>query len=296
MSDEDLHNIDPADDAQDVVTAADTPQPADPPEPAAPQWAKEDEEEARLFGWKSSSEWQGEKPAGYIDNPGEFLDRVKRSRIFSTMQEKMERQEREAQDMTRRMEAMNKAALDRQKKQFESEMASISQQQRAAVESADTDAWDRLEQRRQALVQEQPREEPQPQQPQQDPFVAQYSATDEGKWVNNPILRQAGAQLIDANPAVRGMPAQQQIEYAAAELRKIYPGAFPQEKKPAATQQPQRQAVDPGGLAGGAGKGSSAFSKLPADAKAQFNRFVADGLFENTKKDQEEYANEYNAA
>jgi hypothetical protein len=54
-------------------------------------------EEARLFGWKAPEEWVGDKPAGYIDDPKRYLDRIKDSRIFKTLNEQL-RREAEADD------------------------------------------------------------------------------------------------------------------------------------------------------------------------------------------------------
>ncbi|MDC0657055.1 hypothetical protein N6L27_03495 [Leisingera sp. SS27] len=263
------------------------------PAPPAPQWSDEDAEEARLFGWKSPDEWQGDKPAGYIDNPEEFLDRVKRSRIFSTMSEKLETQEREARETARRMEAMNTAALERQKAQFDADMDRITKQQRQAAADADPDRFDELENQRQALMKQQPQEPVQT--PQVDPFVENYRASEQGAWLNNPVLFNTGRELINARPDIMLQPPQKQVEFAEAELRKMYPAYFPQPDNPKPKPKP-RQAVDPGGLGGGGAVASGAFTKLPADAKAQFKRFVEQGVFKNTKEDQEEFANDFNAA
>lgn len=290
-------------DAEPVTPAEPTDAP-DPPEqeaetaeapPKQSEWSSEDEQEARLFGWKAPEEWQGEKPQGYIDNPQEYLDRVQRSRIFKTMQDKLQTQEQQAAETARRMEAMNKQALERQKAQFETEMQSITSQQRKAVEEADTDAWDRLERQRADLLKAQPTEPQSTQPPGPDPYVQQYINSDEGKWLHNPILRNTAYQLIQETPAALAMPPKEQIAYAEAEMRKMYPTYFPQgAQKQQAT--PPRQTVDPGGMAPPSSAQRSAFDKLPDDAKKQFKRFVAEGLFKDDKKDREEYANDYNAA
>lgn len=282
-------HIDGADSKQDVVTDAGTPQEPTPSEPVV-EFDPEDVDEAKLFGWKSPDEWQGEKPQGYIDNPAEYLDRVKRSRIFSTMQTKLDEQARESQETTRRLAAMNDSALKRQKAQFEAEISRITEGQRAAVEDADTATFDKLEKQRQDVIGRYSEQSTQAQ-PQVDPYFQEYAASDAGAWVANPILKQAAAQLINANPAMLAKPAKAQIEYAEAEIRKMYPAYFPKTDDPKPKPQ-TRQVVDGGGLAGGGVK-QTAFSKLPADAKAQFSRFVQEGTFENTKADQEEYANEY---
>ena len=267
----------------------------EPQQQQAPQWSEEDEQEARLFGWKPPEEWQGEKPAGYIDNPEEYLGRVKRSRIFKTMQDKIEAQEQQQAEVQRKQEEMNRRALERQREQYEAEMQRLTESQRKAVEEADTESYDRIERQKQELSKSAPAAE---QEPQGDPFVAQYAETDDGAWIKNPVLLNTGSQIINANPAMAKADAETQVKYAEQELRKLYPAYFP-DKQAAQngqqrTQQPAK--VDGGGLGQGAAGQSSAFGKLPSDAKAQFKRFVDQGLYEDNKKDREEYANEYNAA
>lgn len=269
------------------------------PQQQAPQWTDEDEQEARLFGWKAPEEWQGEKPAGYIDNPEEYLDRVKRSRIFKTMQDKIEAQEQQQAEVQRKQEEMNRRALERQREQYESEMQRISRAQRQAVEVADTGEWDRLEQEKAELSKNAPKE-PEAEKPAgPDPFVSQYAETDEGAWIKNPVLLNTGSQIINANPAMAQADAETQVKYAEQELRKLYPAYFPdttQQPAPSGQRQQQPAKVDGGGLGASSAGQSSAFGKLPSDAKAQFKRFVEQGLYEDSKKDREEYANDYNAA
>lgn len=283
-----LHeNIDGTDSEQDVVTDADQ-EAQDKP----PQFDPEDVEEAKLFGWKSPDEWQGEKPEGYIDNPEEYLGRVKRSRIFSAMQSKLDQQATTNQDMVRRLEAMSEAGLKRQRAQFDAQIERITQSQRAAVAEADTDEFDRLEKERQAAIKDFS-EQSTPAAPQANPDVEAYKNSDEGAWLKNPILLDTAARLIDANPAILAQPAKAQLEYAEGEVRKMYPAYFPKKDEPK-SQPKTRQVVDAGGLAGGAMPKPTAFAKLPAEAKSQFEKFVKDGIFSDSKEDREEYANEYN--
>ena len=120
-------------------------------------------------------------------------------------------------------------------------------------------------------------------------------ASDEGKWLQKPALQQTAAQIIDMNPHVKAMPAQQQVAYARAELSKMFPDEF-QEPKPVV--QPRRASpVDGGSLA--SGRGSDAFSKLPAEAKDAFARQKAQGFFDHLgdeKTAKEFYVKEYNRA
>lgn len=288
---EEAQEIDAADIEQDDIADAEPvvqEEPAEPTEPTTPEWSAEDEEEARLFGWKSPDEWQGDKPAGYIGKPDEFLDRVQRSRIFKAMQDKLQTTEQQAAELARKQEAMNQRAIERQREQHAAELQRITTAQRRAVEEADPEAYDQLEAQRQKL--QAPPEAIKQDTPPTNPDVEAYRASETGAWLNNPVLAKTAAELVGQNPAILVRSAKEQIAYAEAEIRKMYPAYFPKpEPKPA-----PRTAVDGGGLAtGGGSKPVGAFTKLPSEAKANFARFVKEGLYSDTKEDREEYANEY---
>ena len=271
-------------------------QPAPEPTPEAEaqpakEWTDSDEDEARAFGWKAADEWRGEKPPGYIEDPRKYTDRLENFKPFAKVKERMDKQEHEFKEQARKMAAMNEMALNAQRRQFQAEMDGLTQAQRAAVEEADTDKYDAIERQRAGLAKEfreatAPPEAP----PQVDTYVRDYEARPEGEWLKNPILRQAAGAIIDSNQAILSQPAQVQVEYAEAEVRKLYPGYFP---APAAPQK-QVQRVDGGGLAGGSR--SNPYTSLPADAKEAFNRYVTEGLFENNETDKKAFADEYNAA
>lgn len=256
--------------------------------PPQKEWSNDDEDNARLFGWKPSTEWQGEKPAGYIEDPREWLQRVERSPVFRTMQEKLDRQEQESAENARRLKAMNERALEIQRDQHNKELQRIAQGKRAAVMDADQEAYDRLD-REEADIRKQAQQPQQREQQGPDPWVTKYAKSEEGAWINNPILRKEGSEAIEYMPNKEQATPQQQIEYAEQMLREA--GRLPKKEEP----KPRRNMVDPGGLAGGGGKMADSFSKLPSDAKQQFASFVKEGLFKDTKEDREEYANEYNA-
>lgn len=296
MTDTEIETLDTQ--AQDVVapqdsqaeTVADTAA-ATATNTAAPEWTDEDVEEARLFNWKAPDEWQGDKPPGYIDNPKDYLDRVKRSRIFKVMEDRAQQAETSARETMDRLEHMNQKALERQRTQHEAEIKALRSQRDRAAEDGDMDEYRRLAEREQSMLDAPPTADSLPAEktPTVDPEAKAYRESEAGQWLNNPVLFNTARQLIDANPAVLAQPAKAQIAYAEAEIRKLYPAYFPAEKKPA-----PRQVVDQGGLAGTGARTADPFAKLPAEAKAQFERFVKDGTFKNTKEDREEYANEYN--
>lgn len=296
MSEQELEAVEHDDPQAVEAEEVETPEADEPAAPPPKQWDDETEQEARLFGWKPSDEWVGEKPAGYIESPEEYLERVQRSRIFKTMQDKISEQERAFQENTRRMQAMQERALQKQRDEIEARDRMLQAAQRKAVDEADTEQWERLEQQRVAnwKAREELAQPQEPEGPAAPPDVQEYANSEQGQWLKNPVLARTAAQLVDGNPAALQMTPKQQIEYAEAEIRRMYPAYFPQEEK---QEKPKPAArVDGGGLATGAAGNKTQFGKLPADAKQQFQKFVEQGVFENTKADQEEYAREYFAA
>jgi len=260
---------------------------ADPPKR---EWTDDDATEARAFGWKAPEEWTGDKPAGYIDDPRRYLERAENFRPFKALKERSARQEADFNERMRKLEAVSENTLKAQREQYERDLAAINRAQRDAVEVADVARFDALEKQKTAIKPPAPVEAPKPAQPAVDPYVQEYAAAND--WIKNPVLRETGAKLIDANPAIRAASARDQIAYAEAEVRKLYPGAF----APVADTRPAPPSrVDGGGLGIGA-SGANSFSKLPGEAKAAFQKFVGQGIFANTPADQKRYADDYNAA
>lgn len=255
-------------------------------EKPAPTYTAEDADEARTFGWKAPEEWVGEKPAGYIGDPKAYLDRLNNMKPFRAIKERMDLQQREFEERTRKLEMLTAAQVKAQKDTYERELADIKKQQRAAVELADADQYDALEARKAAL---QAPVAVAPAAPAPDPYVADYMAKNE--WVRNPVLKDIGARLISEG-GMTGKPVQDQIAYAEREIRRMYPAYFPAEAQ--TTQKPMTQRVDSGGL--GFASKAGEFSKLPPEAKAAFARFASEGLYPNTDEGKKTYADQYNAA
>lgn len=275
---------------QEIEAVAETPEAVETPDvPQAPQWSQEDVEEAKLFGWKAPEEWQGEKPEGYIDDPSDFLARVQRSRIFKTMQEKLERTETAAQEQSRKLEAMNRMALERQREMHERALAEVRARRDQAAEDGDIDAY----KRHVAQEQEIAKAAPQPVQAQHEPppEVVAYTSSEDGQWLKDPVLYAAAYDAIERNRAIQAAPPMGQIEYAKAQVRMMFPDKFKTPTPPA-----PKATVDPGGMAPAIGGQRSEYDKLPASAKSTFQRFVKEGLFTDNKEGREKYAAEYNRA
>jgi hypothetical protein len=272
---EDLEPHDPID---DEVTGGEA-------DPAKPDWTDEDAAEAKAFGWKSPDEWAGEKPKGYIDDPRRYMDRAETFRPFKVLRDRSDKLEAEYSERFRKIEATNSATIERQRKQYDIDIESIKRQQLDAVDTADRERYDVLERQKSTL--ERPMEMPAQQQHVPDQFVAEYAKTND--WVNNPILREVGAKLIEAG-GYANRPAKEQIEYAEVQVRKMYPGMF---AAPVTQATPMQNRVDGGGLGGRASGG--AFAKLPSEAKSAFKRFVDQGIFQDNEADRKRYSNDYEA-
>ena len=256
------------------------------------EWSADEEQEAIALGWKPPTEWKGEKPSGYIDDPRRYLERAESFSPFRKLREKSEAElakiRSETDERLRRIEAVNTKALERQRQQHAAELDQLEQYKRAAVQSGNVQQYDAIDQRQRQLMAQppveaaQPEAQPAPEPP--DPVAVEY--VEKNEWVKNPILRKAAVDLIDANPAILASDTATQIKYAESEMRRMYPAYFTDAPQPAQAG----QKVHGGGLAGGK---SSAFDKLPAEAKAAYARFAKDGLYANDAKGKEEYANDY---
>ena len=259
-----------------------------------PEWSDDEVEEAKAFGWKSPDEWQGDVPSGYIDDPRRYLERAENFRPFKALKQRFDSVESTYAERIRKLEAVSETAMKSQREQHEREIDTIRQQKREAVDSADVEAYDRLDKREKSLS---PPQE-QVTQPQVDPHVERaykdYTESENGAWVKNPMLREMGGKLIDAarSSGVALNTPEDQFAYAEVEMRKMYPAYFPTKEVKAVP----KQRVDAGGLAGGSSKANGAFSKLPPEAKSAFSKFVNEGLFKDNDDDRKRYSDDYNAA
>lgn len=254
----------------------------------APQWDADAEEEARLFGWKPRDEWNGTVPKNFKDDPGEYLERVRNSKVFRVTQEQADERIRRIESA---LESAHRRDLEKQRETFEQKWRDLEAQKRSAAEVADTDAYDRAWQAQQNLE----RERPQQQVPQQeDPraiedarAVEAYSKSDQGKWMSDPVLRQAGAEIIDKTPGAGLLPALEQIEFAKRKLQAEFPDRLARFEP----RQPPQPRVDGGGI--GASKKKTGFDSLPREARQAFERQMKKGMFKNTAEDKEFFYDAY---
>lgn len=260
------------------------------PEPQAPAWSDDDATEARAFGWKPQTEWQGERPAGYIESPVEYMDRVKRSKTFSAMSERIERQEREARETAQRMNAVNEFALKAQRDIYERRIAEIEVAKRRAAESGDVASYDRLTEAR-AQMDRQP--------PMAPVHAAPSSAVEEYRranaWTENPLIWREAVDAVDfALKSGKSFTSEaDQIKYAETLILQKYPHLAPKAAETAAPRPSRPAAVEGGGIAPASRSGG--FASLPAEARAAFARFAREGIFSDDDAGRKAYMEAYNA-
>ena len=269
---------------EDVIEEA--PETIETPEAPAREWSDDDAAEAEVWGWKSPDKWQGEKPEGYIDDPRRYVDRIKSSKTFKTLDEKMSQQQRDFEERTRKLEAMTQRTLEAEKARYQSELARLKAVQRRAVEEADTDAFDSAGKAMEGLK---PPEIPkaEPVRPEDDPFVKEYVTKPESAWMQNPVIANAAYEIIERRPDIKSLGARAQLEFAEAEIRKMYPAYFPETAKP----KPTVAKVDGGGLAPSLRK--TGFEALPPEAKRQFKLDVQAGLYTDDDAGRKEWKDAY---
>lgn len=259
-------------------------------EQPAKAWTDEDETEARAFGWKPSTEWVGAKPDGLVESPADWMDRVRRSKTFSAMQERQDRIELESAENNRRMQAMNDFALKSQRDAYQRQIAEISAQQRQAVADADTGRYDELE-RQKGSLQAPVAPAPQAEQPRSQK-VEDYRRANE--WAQNPLIWGEMVAMVQygLENGQKFTSDADQIAYAERHIFQKYPHLAPKKDEPARPTRPSP--VETGGLAGGRTK--DGFAALPPEARAQFQRFAKEKLFTDDDAGRRAYVEEYNAA
>lgn len=304
----------------------DTAQVSDQTEQAeAEQEAPETVALAREMGWKPESEWKGDPPKGGFTSATEYVRRgekilpivnARAKKAEARVQEleaRLERQEADHRDTIKRIERMSSVALENQRLQITSQYAA---RKEAAVEVGDKEAYRQADKdEREAIkaiderlketdakdtkddkdkLRELPREI-------KEVLDEWYAAN---PWFNTDkrLNKFATDVHLDLQQEKPGLTLRQNLDEVRKEVVKRFPEKFGEE--PDDDDPPRRKgsAVEGGSRLNGAGGGGSKYSKLPADAKANCDRFIKeDGLFlvagETVEKDigkaRERYAEKY---
>lgn len=284
------------------------------PEEAPEAPSKELEAKARDMGWRPKEEFRGDPDAWrdaqeYVRRGEEILP-VVRSRLEKSeakaaeLANQLDRQNKEWGDKFKRLEHMSDVALTKQKESLESQFAA---RKVAAVEAGDVEAYKKADtEEREALrdladktkVPDVSRDDTQQIPPVWKEAIDTWIA-ENADWFRDPELNAvasaAHARLRTEKP---GLSPTENLSEVRAYVAKRYPEKFGNGQDTA----PRGSRVEGGSRASGSDEGRGMWSKLPADAKAQADKFIEkDGLFlkrgEDKEKDKqkarERYAKEY---
>ena len=245
----------------------------------APAWNPDIEQEARALGWKSPDEWQGDVPAGYIDNPERYLQRAESFTPFKKLKERL--------DEVARMSEKTQEALSKTfQRELQSRMAQLQEQKVKAVEVGDVAEFQRLE-KQQAELNKQAAEVPKTEAVPPDHRLAIDQWRVGKDWFQKDRVKTTAAAEFYGEAQAQGISDPKAIlAYVDQKMAGTFADLAP------------KAAVTPveAGLTFGGGATASGFDKLPKDAKDAFQRFVKQGLFQDTKEGRAAYAEDYNAA
>lgn len=291
--------------------------------------APDEVEKAKSMGWKAPSEWKGPAPKGKFLKAKEYLERAETViPIMRSENSKLKAELKEARDELKsfkdemagtvaKMAKMSKVALDRQRSQLEDKYS-------AAIEAAtevgdkeqvrklrdaerkDLKAFDEAAEEAAEVKTEKGKENVNGALP-KDVQETIGHWIGENSWYSGDAEMQALAnahhgKLLKEKP---GLTLIENLEEVRKYVAKRFPEKFKAEDEPdeeGEVEKPARGSRVEGGSRMAGGGGGSKFSKLPADAKAQCDKFIKeDGLFlekgEDASKDlakaRERYAADY---
>lgn len=294
--------------------------------------APEEIEKAKQIGWKAPSDWKGQPPKGKFLKAKEYLERAetvipimksenaKLKAELSEARADLKAFKEETSKTVAKMAQMSKVALDRQRQQLEDKYS-------AAIDAA-TEVGDKEQVRKLRTAEREDLKEFDKKVEEAAEVKAEKTEANKEKvndalpkevqdtiagwitenpWYSSDPEMQAVAnayhgKLLKDKP---GMTLTENLEETRKYVAKRYPEKFgKQEDEPDEdeNEKPARGSrVEGGSRMAGGGSGSK-FSKLPADAKAQCDKFIKeDGLFlekgETADKDlakaRERYATAY---
>ncbi|UOF81825.1 hypothetical protein [Caudoviricetes sp.] len=263
------------------------------------------ESRARAMGWVPKEEYKG-NPDNWRD-AGEFVRRGEEilpivqernrdlTRRLTELETRLAQRDASYETNIKKLEGMTAVALQRQREQL---LGSYEGAMRQAAASADVERYDQLSRDRdhqlnqfdQRIAQTVRQPEVQPQQ--QTPPEAQEWADRNASWfLKDPALNmEAQAIHIALQREHPYMPLADNLARVEQTIKQRYPQKF-------GVRTSSQPSVSYGAVEGGGSRIASGgsrqrgVSELPADAKAQGEKFVKQGLF----KDLAEYAREYHA-
>jgi hypothetical protein len=285
----------------------------------------EDIAEAKQLGWKDPSEWKGAPPKNGFVKAAEYVKRGET--VIPIIKSQLTKSEKENQRLAQefaaykteqaekfsRMEKMNGAAMKRQREQLEEEFSAridratevgdtakvreLRKAERDALKEFDADAADTKKEEKKEAKDGLPSDV-------QETIAAWIK---DNAWYNDDEDMQAVA-IRHHGKLLRDHPSwsmDKNLEETRKYVAKRFPAEFEDKGKgDDEDDKPKRRGspVESGGSRGGEGGSRSAWSKLPAEAQKQADKFIKeDKLFLNKGEDpekdlqkaRERYAQEY---
>ena len=272
------------------------------------------EAEARKGGWVPPTEWRGDPPKNGFISADEFVRRgiPKKLReteeLLRSTRDELERERKERGETVSRIEKMSRVALDTQRKKLE---ADFEARMDAAAEVGDVAQVRALRKESRVALDEfdeKTADEPETKKAEGKAELPSHITkaitgwVEENPWFKsdeemNRVANLRHERLLKEKP---GLSIDENLAEVRAYVAKRYPEAFTvddDEDEP----KPRVSRVEGGTRTNGGGNGGS-WSKLPADAKAQADKFIKDdGLFlekdetveKNLTQARERYAKQY---
>lgn len=235
------------------------------------------EAEAAEMGWRPKEEWTGKpenwKSAKVYVEHGEVNARIAKI-------------EKDYADRFDKLEKATSRSVERMKAQHAKEIDALKAQKREAVKAGDADAVDRIDEELDRLKADGPETVKRTDEQVQAEWVKK------NPWYDEDEDLQIAAIGYSNRIKSPDLSFEDNLAKVEAYIRKKFPEKF-EDKKTAANG---HAAVDGGGsMSGIINRSATEFSKLPSEAKRQFERDVENGLYKDNAGDREAWAKAYNS-
>lgn len=287
----------------------------------------EEMEEAKSLGWKSPAEWKGDPPKNGFKKAKDFLEHgrtvlpIVRSenaalkRELADAKKELTEFKKAQSEVLENMQRMSKVALDRQRKQLKEQYEAVED---AAVEVGDKAAARKAREQKEEALEKFDEDVAAAKKPEGEQLDAKKVERvpeiddwiEENKsWFNKNRRMTNFAITTQAELQGDGYSLTKSLSETLKEVKKRFPEHFEDEEPPKKggdeeDERPSRRGspVESGGSRMGGGSQRSAWSRLPAEAQKQADKFIKeDGLFlekgETAEKDlqkaRERYAKQY---
>jgi hypothetical protein len=252
------------------------------------------EQQARKMGWRPEDEWDDSGEATWLP-ADDFIKRNERlkDRGDKILKAEVSKQTRQIANLEQTIKDLGAHLTKAETRAYQKALKEIEVKADKAVEEGDTDAYRRakgeikdLEQEAEAEAKDKPQVKSAPRDdPEFDGWLPDniwYDPKDDGFDAEMAAFADSIAPQIGRTGLV-GKPFYERI---ATEVKKKFPDHFGNQRRR------QAPAVEAAG-GGGSGNGKTLWSQVPKADQGEFKRFVGQGLYEDTPKGREKYADIY---